>query len=169
MDGEAVDLPVVSMPLESARPGVQRQNSCASTRSKRNNISLIVYVVNDKSPLSVPAHSAPVARKSSSILPVFERSSTIATQSRLFCMALNRLANRTGISANQSWPSSRSLGYKLAVLPESTQALIEVVPLAIFSFLAGCSRRLFGTLSIVLYLPCESTTASRSRGLVTRD
>ncbi|PTD01858.1 hypothetical protein FCULG_00010298 [Fusarium culmorum] len=89
VDEEAVDFAPVSAPLEIARPRVRRQDSCASTRSKRErHISsddfekMIVSIVKDKGPLSAPPHVAPVAKQSLPVPPAFERSGSTTTESQ---------------------------------------------------------------------------------------
>lgn len=89
IDEEAVDFAPVSAPLEIARPRVRRQDSCASTRSKRErHISsddfekMIVSIVKDKGPLSAPPHVAPLAKQSLPVPPAFERSGSTTTESQ---------------------------------------------------------------------------------------
>jgi len=89
VDEEAVDFAPVSAPLEIARPRVRRQDSCASTRSKRErHISsddfekMIVSIVKDKGPLSAPPHVAPVAKESLPVPPALERSGSTTTESQ---------------------------------------------------------------------------------------
>ncbi|CAG1993361.1 unnamed protein product, partial [Fusarium graminearum] len=89
VDEEAVDFAPVSAPLEIARPRVRRQDSCASTRSKRErHISsddfekMIVSIVKDKGPLSAPPHVAPLAKQSLPVPPAFERSGSTTTESQ---------------------------------------------------------------------------------------
>ncbi|KAL4729236.1 hypothetical protein ACLX1H_003650 [Fusarium chlamydosporum] len=89
VDEEAVDFAPVSAPLEIARPRVRRQDSCASTRSKRErHISsddfekMIVSIVKDKGPLSAPPHVATVAKESLPVPPAFERSGSTTTESQ---------------------------------------------------------------------------------------
>ncbi|KAK2932901.1 Protein of unknown function DUF3295 [Fusarium oxysporum f. sp. vasinfectum] len=89
VDEEAVDFSSLSAPLEIARPRVRRQDSCASTRSKRErHISsddfekMIVSIVKDKGPLSAPPHVAPVPKESLPVPPVFERSGSTTTESQ---------------------------------------------------------------------------------------
>ncbi|KAM0361941.1 hypothetical protein ACHAPK_011644 [Fusarium culmorum] len=89
VDEEAVDFPPVSASLEIARPRVRRQDTCASTRSKRErHISsddfrkMIVSIVKDKGPLSASPHVAPVAKESRPVPPVFERSGSTTTESQ---------------------------------------------------------------------------------------
>jgi len=88
VDEEAVDFSSLSAPLEIARPRVRRQDSCASTRSKRErHISsddfekMIVSIVKDKGPLSAP-HVAPVTKESLPVPPSFERSGSTTTESQ---------------------------------------------------------------------------------------
>ncbi|KAF5596946.1 hypothetical protein FPANT_4206 [Fusarium pseudoanthophilum] len=88
VDEEAVDFSSLSAPLEIARPRVRRQDSCASTRSKRErHISsddfekMIVSIVKDKGPLSAP-HVAPVPKESLPVPPAFERSGSTTTESQ---------------------------------------------------------------------------------------
>ncbi|CAF3556738.1 unnamed protein product [Fusarium graminearum] len=83
-----IDFSPVSAPLEIARPRVRRQDSCASTRSKReHHISsddfqkMIVSIVKDKGPLSAPPHVAPVAKESLHVPPAFERSDSTTVES----------------------------------------------------------------------------------------
>ncbi|KAF4970951.1 hypothetical protein FZEAL_9946 [Fusarium zealandicum] len=89
VDEEAVDFTSVSAPLEIARPRVRRQDSCTSTRSKRErHISsddfekMIVSIVKDKGPLSAPPQVAPVAKQSLPAPPSFERSGSTTTESQ---------------------------------------------------------------------------------------
>ncbi|GKU22610.1 hypothetical protein FLAG1_11035 [Fusarium langsethiae] len=89
VDEEAVDFAPVSAPLEIARPRVRRQDSCASTRSKRErHISsddfekMIVSIVKDKGSLSAPPYVVPVAKKPLHVPPTFERSGSTTTESQ---------------------------------------------------------------------------------------
>ncbi|KAG7424324.1 Uncharacterized protein Forpi1262_v014553 [Fusarium oxysporum f. sp. raphani] len=89
VDEEAVDFSSLSAPLEIAHPRVRRQDSCASTRSKRErHISsddfekMIVSIVKDKGPLSAPPHVAPVTKESLPVPPAFERSGSTTTESQ---------------------------------------------------------------------------------------
>ncbi|KAF5013839.1 hypothetical protein FDECE_196 [Fusarium decemcellulare] len=89
VDEEAVDFTSVSAPLEIARPRVRRQDSCTSTRSKRErHISsddfekMIVSIVKDKGPLSAPPQLAPVSKDSLPVPPPFERSGSTTTESQ---------------------------------------------------------------------------------------
>ncbi|RYC80181.1 hypothetical protein BFJ63_vAg16935 [Fusarium oxysporum f. sp. narcissi] len=86
---EAVDSSPVSAPLGIARPRVRRQDSCASTRSKRErHISsddfekMIVSIVKDKGPLSASRHDAPVAKESLPVPPALERSGSNTAESQ---------------------------------------------------------------------------------------
>lgn len=91
-DEEAVDFTSVSAPLEICRPRIRRQDSCTSSRSKRErHISsddfekMIVSIVKDKGPLSAPPHIAPVAaplKESLPAPPAFERSGSTTTESQ---------------------------------------------------------------------------------------
>ncbi|KAF5645541.1 hypothetical protein F52700_2104 [Fusarium sp. NRRL 52700] len=87
VDEEAVDFSSLSAPLEIARPRVRRQDSCASTRSKRErHISsddfekMIVSIVKDKGPLSAPP--VPPVKESLPVPPAFERSGSTTTESQ---------------------------------------------------------------------------------------
>ncbi|GKU10239.1 unnamed protein product, partial [Fusarium langsethiae] len=89
VDEEAVDFCSLSAPPEIARPRVRLQDSCASTRSKcERHISsddferMIVSIVKDKGPLSVPPHDAIVAKKALPVPPAFERSGSTTTESQ---------------------------------------------------------------------------------------
>ncbi|EXL39311.1 hypothetical protein FOCG_18082 [Fusarium oxysporum f. sp. radicis-lycopersici 26381] len=89
VDEEAVDFTPVPAPLEIARPRVRRQDSCASTRSKRErHISsddfekMIVSIVKDKGPLPVLPYVAPVIVESLPVPPAFERSGSTTTESQ---------------------------------------------------------------------------------------
>ncbi|KAF4961771.1 hypothetical protein FSARC_10109 [Fusarium sarcochroum] len=89
VDEEAVDFASVSAPLEVARPRVRHQDSCASTRSKRErHISsddfekITVSIVQDKWPLSAPPHVAPLAKEALRLPPAFERSGSPTTESQ---------------------------------------------------------------------------------------
>ncbi|EXA30407.1 hypothetical protein FOVG_18208 [Fusarium oxysporum f. sp. pisi HDV247] len=88
-DEEAVDFASVSAQLETAHPRVQRQDSCASTRRKRErHISsddfekIIVSIVKDKGSLSPPPHVDPVAKMPLPVPPAFERSGSTTTESQ---------------------------------------------------------------------------------------
>ncbi|KAL5584100.1 hypothetical protein FOVSG1_015451 [Fusarium oxysporum f. sp. vasinfectum] len=87
VDEEAVDFTSVSAPLETARPRVRRQDSCASTRRKREHHirsddfeKIIVSIVKDKGSLSAPPHVAPVSNVLLPVPPAFERSSSTTTE-----------------------------------------------------------------------------------------
>ncbi|KAG7403563.1 Uncharacterized protein Forpe1208_v016162 [Fusarium oxysporum f. sp. rapae] len=89
VDDEAVDFTPVAAPLEIARPRVRRQDSCASTRSKRErHISsddfekLFVSIVKDKGPLPVLPYVAPVTVESLPVPPAFERSGSTTTETQ---------------------------------------------------------------------------------------
>ncbi|KAK7413353.1 hypothetical protein QQX98_007797 [Neonectria punicea] len=91
-DEEAVDFTSVSAPLEIIRPRIRRQDSCTSSRSKRErHISsddfekMIVSIVKDKGPLSAPPTISPAAAPQKESLPApaaFERSGSTTTESQ---------------------------------------------------------------------------------------
>ncbi|RKK10634.1 hypothetical protein BFJ66_g14425 [Fusarium oxysporum f. sp. cepae] len=82
VDEEALDFTSVSAPLEVARPRVRRQDSYASTGSKRgcsissgNFRKMIVSIVEDKGLLSAPPPPiTPITQQSLTFLPACERS-----------------------------------------------------------------------------------------------
>ncbi|CAM1506371.1 Fc.00g060120.m01.CDS01 [Cosmosporella sp. VM-42] len=87
LDEEAVDFTSVSAPLDITRPRVRRQDSCTSSRSKRErHISsddfekMIVSIVKDKGPLSAPP--APPKVEIPLPPPAFERSGSTTTESQ---------------------------------------------------------------------------------------
>ncbi|KAL2692126.1 hypothetical protein Neosp_002532 [[Neocosmospora] mangrovei] len=109
VDEEAVDFTSVSAPLEIARPRVRRQDSCTSTRSKRErHISsddfekMIVSIVKDKGPLSAPPQIAPVSKDSLPAPPPFERSGSTTTESQ------SPAKSTTEVSEAESSPQSLS-------------------------------------------------------------
>ncbi|KAG7419357.1 Uncharacterized protein Forpe1208_v003495 [Fusarium oxysporum f. sp. rapae] len=88
VDEEAVNSTSVSAPLEIARPRMRRQDSCASTRSKRErHISsddlekMIVSIVEDKG-LSALPQVAPVSKEPLPAPPALGRSSSTTTESQ---------------------------------------------------------------------------------------
>ncbi|KAJ4125151.1 hypothetical protein NW765_015541 [Fusarium oxysporum] len=89
VDEEAVDFTSVSAPRKVARPRVRRQDSYASTGSKRgchisfgNLKEMIVSIVDDNGLLSVPPPVAPVTKESLAVLPACEQSRSITTDSQ---------------------------------------------------------------------------------------
>ncbi|KLP23465.1 Uncharacterized protein LW94_13264 [Fusarium fujikuroi] len=109
LDEEAVQSPPVPAQLEIARPRVQCQVSCASTRSKRErHISsddfgkMAVSIAGDKGPLPAPRHDAPVAKKSLPVSPALERSGSNTAESKLPAKSITA-------SKGSSQPSSQSL------------------------------------------------------------
>ncbi|KAF7554567.1 hypothetical protein G7046_g6786 [Stylonectria norvegica] len=91
-DEEAIEFTSVSAPLEIARPRIRRQDSCTSSRSKRErHISsddfekMIVSIVKDKGRLSAPPQTAAVVAPVKEMpipLPAFERSGSTTTESQ---------------------------------------------------------------------------------------
>ncbi|KAH7161347.1 hypothetical protein EDB81DRAFT_342675 [Dactylonectria macrodidyma] len=91
-DEEAVDFTSVSAPLEICRPRIRRQDSCTSSRSKRErHISsddfekMIVSIVKDKGPLSAPPQISPMVaplKESLPSPPAFERSGSTTTETQ---------------------------------------------------------------------------------------
>jgi hypothetical protein len=97
VDEEAVDFTPVPAPLEIARPRVRRQESCASTRSKRErHISsddfekMIASIVKDKGPLSAPPRVDPV-EEPLPVPPAFERSGSTTTESQSSAKSITAL------------------------------------------------------------------------------
>ncbi|KAF4956774.1 hypothetical protein FSARC_11475 [Fusarium sarcochroum] len=87
VDEEAVEVTSLSVAAETVRPCIRRQDSCASTRSKRErHISsddfekMIVSIVKDKGPLSVPPQIVPVAKGSPHVRPSLEGSGSTGTE-----------------------------------------------------------------------------------------
>ncbi|GKU13462.1 unnamed protein product, partial [Fusarium langsethiae] len=83
VEEEAVDFVPVSVPPEIARPRVRRQDSYASTRSRRechissdNFKNMIVSIVKGKGNLSSLPRVTPMAEESLPVPPAFERSGT---------------------------------------------------------------------------------------------
>lgn len=92
---ETIEFTSVSTPLEIARPRIRRQDSSASSRSKRERShtssddfeKMIVSIVHDKAPLSAPTHTAlPMApRKQIQVPPphpALSRSGSTTTESQ---------------------------------------------------------------------------------------
>ncbi|KAJ4227180.1 hypothetical protein NW759_004549 [Fusarium solani] len=109
VDEEAVDFTSVSAPLEIARPRVRRQDSCTSTRSKRErHISsddfekMIVSIVKDKGPLSAPPQIAPVSKDSLPAPPPFERSGSTTTESQSPAKSTTEVSEASAQSSPQS-------------------------------------------------------------------
>ncbi|RSM14661.1 hypothetical protein CEP52_001185 [Fusarium oligoseptatum] len=101
VDEEAVDFTSVSAPLEIARPRVRRQDSCTSTRSKRErHISsddfekLIVSIVKDK--------DRPVSKDSLPAPPPFERSGSTTTESQSPAKSTTEVSEASAQSSPQS-------------------------------------------------------------------
>ncbi|RYC78322.1 hypothetical protein BFJ63_vAg18804 [Fusarium oxysporum f. sp. narcissi] len=119
VDEEAVDSTSVSAPLGIDRPRMRRQDSCASTRSKRERrISsddlekMIVSVVQDKGLPALP-QVALVSKKPLRAPPAFGRSSSTTTESQ-------SPAKSIAASEGSSQPSPESLPHTTVVhaLPE---------------------------------------------------
>ncbi|RKK74094.1 hypothetical protein BFJ71_g17323 [Fusarium oxysporum] len=114
VDEEAVDSTPVSAPLGIARPHIRRQDSCASTRSKRERrISsddlekMIVSVVEDKDLPALP-QVAPVSKKPLRAPPAFGRSSSTTTESQSPAKSITA-------SEGSSQPSPESLPHTTVV------------------------------------------------------
>ncbi|KAH7184299.1 hypothetical protein DER44DRAFT_834850 [Fusarium oxysporum] len=110
VDEEAVDSTPVSAPLGIARPHIRRQDSCASTRSKRERrISsddlekMIVSVVEDKGLPALP-QVAPVSKKPLRAPPAFGRSSSTTTESAITCKSLLQLQRARHRPSPESLP-----------------------------------------------------------------
>ncbi|KAM5359815.1 hypothetical protein ACJA88_015030 [Fusarium oxysporum] len=114
VDEEAVNSTSVSAPLEIARPRMRRQDSCASTRSKRERrISsddlekMIVSVVEDKGLPALP-QVTPVSKKPLRAPPAFGRSSSTTTESQSPAKSITA-------SEGSSQPSPESLPHTTVV------------------------------------------------------
>ncbi|KAL5600801.1 hypothetical protein FOVSG1_006831 [Fusarium oxysporum f. sp. vasinfectum] len=114
VDEEAVNSTSVSAPLGIARPHIRRQDSCASTRSKRERrISsddlekMIVSVVEDKGLPALP-QVTPVSKKPLRAPPAFGRSSSTTTESQSPAKSITA-------SEGSSQPSPESLPHTTVV------------------------------------------------------
>ncbi|KAG7404079.1 Uncharacterized protein Forpe1208_v015893 [Fusarium oxysporum f. sp. rapae] len=116
VDEEAVDFTPVPAPLEIARPRVRRQESCASTRSKRErHISsddfekMIASIVKDKGPLSAPPRVDPV-EEPLPVPPAFERSGSTTTESQSSAKSITALED--AIPEPESSPAAEAVQSK---------------------------------------------------------
>ncbi|KAK7583122.1 hypothetical protein V3481_012416 [Fusarium oxysporum f. sp. vasinfectum] len=114
VDEEAVNSTSVSAPLGIARPHIRRQDSCASTRSKRERrISsddlekMIVSFVEDKGLPALP-QVTPVSKKPLRAPPAFGRSSSTTTESQSPAKSITA-------SEGSSQPSPESLPHTTVV------------------------------------------------------
>ena len=93
IEDETEEFTSVSAPLEMIRPRIQRLDSSTISRSKRDrHISsddfekMVMSIVQDKAPLSVPVHNSPFAHPSRHLplktTPAFERSGSTTTESQ---------------------------------------------------------------------------------------
>ncbi|SCV61208.1 uncharacterized protein FFFS_15777 [Fusarium fujikuroi] len=90
IDEEVVDSPPVLAQLEIASPGVRRQDSCATTQSKRerhissdNFEKIIISIIEDNGPLSASRYDAPVAKEPLPVPTTLERSGSNTAKSQL--------------------------------------------------------------------------------------
>ncbi|KAH7132819.1 hypothetical protein EDB81DRAFT_904941 [Dactylonectria macrodidyma] len=89
---EAADITSASVPLEICRPGIRRQDSYTSSRSKRErHISsddferMMVFIAKDKGPLSAPSQISPMVdpvEESLPSSPAFGRSGSTTTETQ---------------------------------------------------------------------------------------